>query len=311
MKRAIFPLMVLTLVFTACHRQPPVTRTDTMTSGHLVVAIDETCLPFMREEIAVFEGLNIEASVTPLYINDEDGIDLLLKDSLRLVIAARDFTQAEKDHLKANKLLPRSNLIAKDGVAFIVHRNNKDTLLALPTLKKILTGAITEWSQVYPGSKLGPIRVVFDTPTSSTIRYLQEKVCHGAAFSPDIKAQPSNEAVFEYVSQTPNALGIIGAAWVVDQRDTLNVKFSDRIRVMAVTPYDEAREDNSYQPHPAWIALGRYPLTREIYALTSDAPGHLPSGFMHFIGGEKGQRIILKSGLVPANAPLRLVSIKQ
>ncbi|NLT02832.1 MAG: phosphate ABC transporter substrate-binding protein [Bacteroidales bacterium] len=311
MKKAYFSLLILALIGTACQRQQPTTRTDTMTSGQIQVAIDETCLPFMRDEIAVFEGLNPEASITPLYMNDEAAIDLLLKDSLRLVVAARDFTQAEKDIIKANKLLARSNKIAKDAVALIIHRNNKDTLLALPTLKKILTGAITDWKQVIPGSTLGPIRVVFDNPSSSTIRFVKDTVCQGEAFGPNIKSQPSNEAVIDFVANTPNALGIIGAGWIADKTDTLNIKFSDRIRVMAITPYDEAREDNSYLPQPAWIAMGRYPLTRDLYVLTSDAPSHLPSGFMHFLGGEKGQRLILKSGLVPANAPLRVISVKQ
>jgi phosphate transport system substrate-binding protein len=79
---------------------------------------------------------------------------------------------------------------------------------------------------------------------------------------------------------------------------------------MAVSPFEEARDDNSYLPQAAWIAMEKYPLTRSIYILTSDAPGHLPSGFMNFVGGEKGQRLILKSGIVPANRPMRLVSMK-
>jgi len=311
MIRAILPLLMLIVASTACQRQQTSTRTDTMTSGAIQVGIDETCLPFMRDEIAVFEGLNPEASITPLYVTDEEAIELLLKDSLRLVVAARDFTQAEKDKLKANKLLPRSNKIAKDAVALIIHRANKDTLLSLPTLKKILTGAITDWKQVIPGSTLGPIRVVFDNPSSSTIRFIKDTVCQGEAFGPSIKAQASNEAVIDFVAETPNALGIIGAGWIADKTDTLNIKFTDKIRVMALTPYEEAREDNSYLPQAAWIAMERYPLTRDIYMLTSDAPSHLPSGFMHFVGGEKGQRLILKSGLVPANAPLRVISIKQ
>src|SRR5574344_1853457 len=221
MKKTYFSLLILALIGTACQRQQPTTRTDTMTSGQIQVAIDETCLPFMRDEIAVFEGLNPEASITPLYMNDEAAIDLLLKDSLRLVVAARDFTQEEKDIIKANKLLARSNKIAKDAVALIIHRNNKDTLLALPTLKKILTGAITDWKQVIPGSTLGPIRVVFDNPSSSTIRFVKDTVCQGEAFGPNIKSQPSNEAVIDFVANTPNALGIIGAGWIADKKDTL------------------------------------------------------------------------------------------
>lgn len=281
-----------------------------MTSGVLKVAIDETCLPFMREEVGVFESLNTDADIQPIYLSDEEAINLMLKDSLRLVVAARDFTQAEKDRLKENKLLSRSNKIAVDAVALIIHGNRKDTLMSVPALKKILTGSITKWSEVSPGSKLGNIRVVFDEPTSSTVRYLQEYVCDNEPLGKNIKAMPSSEEVIDFVAKTPNALGIVGVAWVSDPTDTLSLKFIDKIRVMAVSPFEDARDDNSYLPQAAWIALKKYPLTRDIYMLTSDAPGYLPSGFMNFVGGDKGQRLILKSGIVPANRPMRLVSMK-
>jgi len=37
----------------------------------------------------------------------------------------------------------------------------------------------------------------------------------------------------------------------------------------------------------------------------------LGTGFAQFIAGEKGQRIFLKSGLVPAQMPIRLVEVKK
>jgi phosphate transport system substrate-binding protein len=78
---------------------------------------------------------------------------------------------------------------------------------------------------------------------------------------------------------------------------------------MAVSAEDPADEDNSYQPFAAWIATGDYPMTRDVYIITSDIHGGLPSGFMNFVGGDRGQRIILKSGMLPATRPLRLVQV--
>jgi phosphate transport system substrate-binding protein len=37
----------------------------------------------------------------------------------------------------------------------------------------------------------------------------------------------------------------------------------------------------------------------------------LGSGFVSFVAGEKGQRIILKSGLVPATMPIRIIQTKK
>ena len=35
----------------------------------------------------------------------------------------------------------------------------------------------------------------------------------------------------------------------------------------------------------------------------------LGSGFVSFVAGEKGQRIILKSGLIPATMPIRIIQV--
>jgi len=78
---------------------------------------------------------------------------------------------------------------------------------------------------------------------------------------------------------------------------------------MSVSPYDVADPSNSYTPVPAYLMLERYPFFRYIYMIISDAPGYLPSGFMNFVGGDKGQRIIMKAGLVPSTRPTRLVRI--
>jgi len=56
---------------------------------------------------------------------------------------------------------------------------------------------------------------------------------------------------------------------------------------------------------------GYYPLVRNIFIILNDPRSSLPSGFTNFLTGDKGQRIILKSGLVPATQPVRIVSIKE
>ncbi len=178
MHSGIIVLLIMMLSgLISCQRKPAVERHDTMTSGEATVAIDECFLPFMREEIAVFQGINEDATIHPLYVSEKEAFDLLFKDSVRLIVAGRNITEAEKERLKDMKLIPRSIKIAEDAVALIVHASNKDTIVSIPTLKKMMTGKITRWNQLNPHSSLGTIQVVFDHPSSSTIRYINEKVC--------------------------------------------------------------------------------------------------------------------------------------
>ena len=217
------------LLFASCHRTPVKERTDTMKSGQAKVACDACFLPFMRDEVAIFEGLNPEATITPIYTTDEAAIGLLLKDSLRLVVAARDLTKAEYQKLNDMKLIPRAHKIAVDGIAMIVNTRNNDTIISVSNLKKIMTGAINNWNQLDPKSKLGKIHVVFDNPGSSTVRYVKDTLCGNKPFSENIKAKLTNEAVIEYVSKMPGAIGVVSSSWICDPTDTLNLHFINKI----------------------------------------------------------------------------------
>jgi len=53
------------------------------------------------------------------------------------------------------------------------------------------------------------------------------------------------------------------------------------------------------RPYQNEIALGRYPLSRPIYAVSREHFVGLGTGFVVVAAGELGQRILLKAGLVP------------
>ena len=73
---------------------------------------------------------------------------------------------------------------------------------------------------------------------------------------------------------------------------------------MAVSRADSATVENSFKPYQA------YPLTRNVYILLNDPKSGLPSGLSSFLTDFRGQRIILKSGLVPATAAVRIVNVQ-
>lgn len=163
--------------------------------------------------------------------------------------------------------------------------------------------------ELNPASPLGPIKVIFDNPQSSTAQYAVNVICGNKQLSPDLAAVNNNPAVIDYVSQTPNALGIIGVSWISNRKDSLAVGFLNKIKVVAVSREEIATEANSYQPYQAYLATGQYPYTRYIYAILADPRVGLTTGFTSFITSDRGQRIILKSGILPATQPLRLIHV--
>ncbi len=296
---------------TGC-RSKRITRTDTQTSGVATIVSDDCFGNITNEEINVFEALNPDASIIPIYTDEGEALKLILDDSIRMGILARDLTQAEKDGLVARnrELIPRTQKIAIDGIAVVVNPANKITRISTRTLREIMTGTATEWKQVDPSMPAKGITVVFDGPNSSTARFIRDSICGGEALNDRLYSAKNNLSVIDYVTSHPDALGILGVNWLNNPSDSLQLSFNKAVRVLAVSRSHPATASNSYLPVPAYLYLREYPLTRDVYAILTDLRGTLPAGFTHFVGGDRGQRIILKSGLVPATRPIRTVEMK-
>lgn len=312
MKQSIILIvLMLAVATTSCNRNKTAERLDTTKTGEATVVCDDCFSPFIREEANVFEAMNQEATINLQFANEVDALNMLFKDSVRLIVAARDLTPKELQALKDKKLVPRSAKIAVDGVALIINKQNKDSLITVEEFRKILSGQIRTWNDLRPGSGSSTIEVIFDNANSSTVRYVQDSISKGPIKSKNVFAKQNNQAVLDYVAKTPNALGIIGVNWVSNPDDSTRNSFISKIRVMSVSPYDVADAASSYPPFPAYLMMEKYPFFRNIYMIITDPPGYLPSGFMNFVGGDRGQRIILKSGLVPATRPMRLVNVHE
>ena len=71
-----------------------------------------------------------------------------------------------------------------------------------------------------------------------------------------------------------------------------------------------SRDSAFYQPYQAYIAQKLYPLTRNVIIISREARSGLGSGFLTYVASDKGQRVVLKAGLVPATMPVRIVEIR-
>ena len=301
-------LFVITLV--SCQTKSNDKFTDTYTSGVIPMAIDINFAPILKEELQVFKAQFPNATIVPTYTDEITALDLLMKDSVRVAVITRPLLQNEVDYLKNKKFSPRSYKLAIDGIALIVNKQNPDTLLTVVDLRKILTGKVKNWKEIFPKSKLGNFRVVFDNPNSSTVRYAIDSICVGTPISKDLNAQLTNEEVINYVSKTPNAIGVISVNWLNNAKDTTKLSFNNSIQAMSLTNQEVATPENCYKPFQAYLFYGNYPLTRTIYVILNDPRGSLPTSMSTFLTSDRGQRIILKAGLVPATQPVRIVNIK-
>jgi len=282
----------------SCKKEAKDNWDDTMTSGFIRIASDENFKALMDAEIQVFEAHYPNAIVVPIYTNETEAIRLLIDDSVRFVLATRDLTGKERAEMTEKTMRVQKHLVAFDGIALITNQFNPDSIIGISTLKKILTGEITEWSQINPNSPLGTIRVIFDNKESGILRYAADSILRGEAHSPNLYALNNNIEVIEKVIEMPNTIGLLGVNVLGD-----NIEYWNNIRLMRISREEEATLENSYLPYAGDIVQENYPLWRPIYVLLSDPRRGLSSGLSVFMANEIGQKIILKSGLLPITDP--------
>jgi phosphate transport system substrate-binding protein len=297
------------IIFAGCRGYKPGDE-DTTTYGEISITVDETFAPVIESEVDTFEKIYKYAKIHVRYKPEAEVMNDLLADSSRFVIIPRKLNAEEKEYFKKIELVPKETKIFYDAIAVIVNNANKDTSLTFQTFKDIISGKIKSWKEVNKKSGLSDIQVIYDNPNSSTVRFVKERI--GSQLSKNSYAVKNNPAVINYVSKNKNAIGLIGVNWVSDRDDTLSLSFLKSIKVVGLTsdlpnvdPYEY------YQPYQAYIAQKFYPLYREVYIISREARAGLGTGLSAFIAAEKGQRIFLKSGLVPATMPIRLVEINR
>jgi phosphate transport system substrate-binding protein len=285
---------------------------DTPTSGEIKIGVDESFAPILESHIDTFMGLYKYAKIKPVYQSEGQVMQALLQDSIRLAVATRRLNQEEKDAFAREKITPTVIHIATDGIALIINKANTDTTLTLQQVRDIFTGKFTDWRQVSGAKASGPITIVFDNSNSSTARYILDSINLKKPLPSNTYATKSNRNLVDYIAQNKNAIGVIGVNWISDRDDTTTTSFLKKVNVVGISTKNAPTSVEDYiQPYQAYLAQGTYPLTRQVFIISREARTGLGTGFASFVAGDKGQRIVLKSGLVPASMPVRIVGFSE
>jgi len=295
-RNVLFLLCVLALG--ACKQKQEEKTTETTLTGTTILAADESFQPIVDQEAYVFEHLNTQAKLNVLYKPENNILGLLMNDSVRLAILSRELSTEEQTVLKNRNLSAETSRFAVDAVALIVNKASSDTTITVGQLKDMLNGKSAK-----------NLNLVFDNPNSSLLRYLKALAGSGELKAKNVYALKNNKEIIRYVSEHENAIGITGFSWLNDPDDDYAEALS---KVKIVSVKDESNKNNAYfKPSQETLALKQYPLIRNLYIVNCTGKMGLGTGFAYFMLGETGQRIILRSGILPNEIPGREVNIKK
>ena len=303
---SLLPVLVLVLflcVVLACNKNQdtkPADIEETLTSGELTVLVDNTAQPIVEDVLAVFHSVYNRANIIQVNKTENEIVRALIQDSATVAVLPRQLTPQEEEHFKRMKVTPRITHFATDAIALISNRKAADTIIELEEVLKVLRGE----------SSARIKSLVFDNPNSSTVQYLLKLADVKAVPAKNVYSLKSNEEVIKYVHDNAGAIGIVGVNWLLQPPQSLT-KYVENITVLAV---DNVKVKTSakkfYKPSQSNIAAGLYPLTRKLYLLNYQGRQGLGMGFATYLNAREGQRIILKSGLLPTDIPTREVDVQ-
>jgi phosphate transport system substrate-binding protein len=301
-------LVLAIILFYSCGSLGKQGVDETPTRGKIKISVDESYQRIIDSQIYAFTSFYPYAQITPSYKPEVDIINDFMNDSVKLIISNKKLTESQVKILRDTLVIVRTTAFAFDALALIVNKTNPDTLLTYKDVKDIFMGQISTWKDINANSNLGKISVIFDNTKSGNVRYFKEKFEITAKLPDNFYAVNNNEEVVKFVSRNPNALGIISVNWISDKDDPKSRMFTDQVRVMAISqPFDYS---SYYLPEQGSIYNKTYPFTREVYLISRETFAGLGSGFVQWVTHDQGQRIVLKSGLVPSVAPIRLIQVK-
>ena len=288
----LFILIGITFLIIKCNKKK---ETETILEGNTTLLVDETLTPIIEDQVQIFESVyNAKLKIVPK--SESEVIQAFVNGTSGIAILSRKLTEKENKIFENKKLFPKVTPFAKDAIALITNKSNKDTLIALNNIIDFLKG-----------NKTNTIKgLVFDNPNSSTVRYFCELAGIKKLPENDIFSFKTNNEVIQYIAQNNGMIGVVGINYIFEPSSSMR----DVITKINVLDVKNINDNNYYGPTQNNIAEGKYPLARDLYIINCQGFAGLGMGFTSFVSGDKGQRIVLKSGLVPVQVPPRTIRIR-
>lgn len=168
-------------------------------------------------------------------------------------------------------------VVARDGLAVIVHPSNPIREMTLLQVMEVFLGGLRNWAPL--GGPDRTITIVTREEGSGTRGAFQELVMGRTRIFKGAITQDSNGTVREIVAHDPYAIGFISLGLVNEQVRALGLDGA------------AASEDN--------IRNGSYKLVRPFLFVSQGEPTGLAKDFIDFVLSDEGQELIKQEGLIP------------
>lgn len=287
--------VMLTVSFTSCSNTNKEKKDDIL-AGDLPVVVDETLLPLFLEQKEVFESSYYNAKIKVDAKPEVQAVNSLLKGDVAFAVLARRLTAEEEKGFEVRSLKPRIYSLAYDGIILVGNVADVDTSVKVADVVELMKG-----------NKARSFSLVFDNLNSSIFRYFKELGNIAKASNAFVSIKDGAEAVLQEIAGSRGKVGLIS----YNQYLSLESSFREKYKIRILSVLNEKSKVQQYvKPSQSTLGTDEYPLKRELFVLNYQPNLGLGIGFSAFMTGDRGQRIVLKSGLLPYTMPGREIIIR-
>jgi len=264
MMRLRFTRIILALaviLFPACRGGRSQTDMTLAGSTSIQPFADKWAEVFMEKHPGL--GINVQGG------GSSAGIQACKSGACQIGMSSRELKGDEKDLFEI--------VVARDGLAVIVHPSNPIRGMKLAEVKQIFSGDLRNWKLL--GGNDREMTVVTREEGSGTRGAFQELVMGKTRIFKGAITQDSNGTVREIVAHDPYSIGFLSLGLVNEQ-----------VRALVL---DGASANEEH------IRAGSYKLVRPFLFVSLGEPAGLAKEFVDFVLSEEGQALVKKEGLLP------------
>ncbi len=209
------------------------------------------------------------------------GIAALINDDVDIAGSSRYMKEEEIESAKENDVEVYEFLVAQDGLAVSVHKDNPVNELTVSELKEIFTGDVTHWEE-YGWDEGGEISVYSRQSNSGTYVFFNENIMDGEDWAGDAQFMSGSASINEALTEDRSGIGYYGVGYV-DEVNPVNVAVDEDSEY-----YSPLEVEN--------INSGEYPIARPLYFYTNGAPEGTVKDFLDYVLSDEGQELVLEVG---------------
>lgn len=241
-------------------------------SGSITIAGSTSVQPFSEVLAEEFMAKNNQATIYVQGGGSSQGIEAAVSGVADIGASSRELKADEESSL-------HKFVIARDGIAVVVHPSNQVSDLSLAQLHDIFAGKISNWNQV--GGPDSEINLVSREAGSGTRDGFESLVMNDDAVTDKALVANSTGAVKTTVAGDKNAIGYISLA-----------ALDSTVKLIAI---------DGIKPTSESILSGQYKIQRPFIYVTREEPTGLTKTFIDFVLSDAGQKLLEEEGAIRIN----------